>query len=412
MANMFGDEFDLAYEGDFGGDEEDAVVFDEIKKTRSHANGGSNSNDLKEVKDFWQEYPSIDNGKSSVASKVAPDDAARDDWIALEKVHGSNFCFVVGEKKGDKQVIEIVGARRNAVMQDCETFFGWQGVRDKLQHKLRALFASAKQFAKENDLSEVRAISVFGELFGGIYPHKDVEDLGHQFLQKGVYYSAEVDFYAFDMELHFYGDEPSQWMNYSDAMKLLRRCAILYAIPLIQGSLARMFVFEIAKRDSVLPEQLGLPKLDKNQIEGIVIKCATTVFKKGYRGDSTRHLRAIWKRKNPKFEEVNPKVGPTKWETIRDERLRSIERCHEELARRVENDNRLNAVISKLGVLTLENRSTIAEALAEDALKDYVKDVENPWGTIQSESDDQKKIISALKSRANSFVMEQLNNNK
>jgi len=70
-----------------------------------------NLNDAKEVKDFWQEYPSIDSAKSLPKSKVCADDAARDDWVALEKVHGSNFCWIVGEKKGDRDVVEIVGAR-------------------------------------------------------------------------------------------------------------------------------------------------------------------------------------------------------------------------------------------------------------------------------------------------------------
>jgi len=38
-------------------------------------------------------------------------------------------------------------------MQESETFFGWQAVRDKLQHKLKALFAQCKEYGKEVLLS-------------------------------------------------------------------------------------------------------------------------------------------------------------------------------------------------------------------------------------------------------------------
>jgi len=59
--------------------------------------------------------------------------------VALEKVHGSNFCFITNGA-------ELLGARRNAVLDPVETFYSWQLVRDKyaeafhqLYHHLRAM---------------------------------------------------------------------------------------------------------------------------------------------------------------------------------------------------------------------------------------------------------------------------------
>lgn len=56
--------------------------------------------------------------------------------------------------------------------------------------------------------------------------------------------------------------------------------------------------------DSTIPKLLGLPALPKNQAEGVVVKSATPIaVQKG-----NTQVRAIWKLKNDKFAEVNPKV--------------------------------------------------------------------------------------------------------
>jgi hypothetical protein len=125
------------------------------------------------LKEFWREYPSIDTTKDKGhPNKITLKDGEEEKWIALEKVHGSNFCFIVGHEfedhqNGDERAkdsphdIEIIGARRTAVLQPYETFFGWQEVRDRIKEQLKSLFLETK-----NELGiELRAIAVFGGAF-------------------------------------------------------------------------------------------------------------------------------------------------------------------------------------------------------------------------------------------------------
>lgn len=48
---------------------------------------------------------------------------------------------------------------------------------------------------------ELTIVKVYGELFGGCYPHKDVTPSKNKVkrIQKGVWYSPYVRFYAFDI---------------------------------------------------------------------------------------------------------------------------------------------------------------------------------------------------------------------
>lgn len=90
----------------------------------------------------------------------------------------------------------------------------------------------------------------------------------------------------------------SRWLNFDTCQRLFAEYGFFYAKPLIIGTLAECFAFSI-ERNSIIPEQLGLPPLGGNQIEGIVIK-----------GTNNEQIpdaqeRAIFKKKNRNFTEVN-----------------------------------------------------------------------------------------------------------
>ena len=105
--------------------------------------------------------------------------------------------------------------------------------------------------------------------------------MGKQPIQRGVYYNPDVDFYAFDIQLHpkevnaqnfllRKKGEP-HWMNYHESLKLFVKHGFFHAKPLRTGSIAHCFEFDI-KIDSTVPKLLSLPPLSKNQMEGIIIK--------------------------------------------------------------------------------------------------------------------------------------------
>jgi len=137
-----------------------------------------------QLRNDWKEYPSIDNANGKILRKVPPavrfiiittyyrnyntsyqnvhrfsrrhriwalppaqsakllssllQLAAAESWVALEKVHGSNFCFATNGET-------ITAARRNAVLDPVETFYDWQKVLSKIKEKVMKAFAAVKE---------------------------------------------------------------------------------------------------------------------------------------------------------------------------------------------------------------------------------------------------------------------------
>jgi len=180
-----------------------------------------------------------------------------------------------------------------------ETFYCFQEIRDKYKDNVFKIFHILK--SKINNLEK---ISIYGELFGGIYPHPEEKDLGYQPIQRGVYYCPNIEFYAFDIELH---TPARSWMNYEEVIVILKQHEFFYAKPLLTGTLSECFAFDI-KQNSTIPELLGLKPIKQNQMEGVVIKTVEPVIIPG------KGSRAIFKHKNAKFEEVNPPAPETMYE--------------------------------------------------------------------------------------------------
>ncbi len=95
-----------------------------------------------------------------------------------------------------------------------------------------------------------------GELFGGVYPHPDVPDIGHQPVQRGVYYSAIVDFYAFDIKIK-QKDGSEFFLDFDVASKIFSTCKFFYAVPVVTGNLEECFAYKIDEAHSTIPGLLG-----------------------------------------------------------------------------------------------------------------------------------------------------------
>jgi len=149
-------------------------------------------------------------------------------------------------------------------------------------------------------------VLVYGELFGGIYPHPKVPDIGNQPIQKGVYYTNGLEFYAFDIEIISTAGL-RRWLNYDQCIKVFNQCELFHGKVLARGDLASVYGYKI-QQNSTIPELLGMPPLAHNQMEGIVIKHVDNVTLPG------RTDRVIFKKKNANFEEVNPPAPQTDYE--------------------------------------------------------------------------------------------------
>jgi hypothetical protein len=103
-------------------------------------------------------------------------------------------------------------------------------------------------------------VTLYGELFGGAYPHLDVPPVpGVQAVQTGVYYSPRIEFCAFDLAR----EDAQGERHYLDSDVLLKLCeaeGVLVAKPLLIGSYEQALEFPTGF-ESHVPGWFGLPPL-------------------------------------------------------------------------------------------------------------------------------------------------------
>jgi len=116
-------------------------------------------------------------------------------WVASEKVHGANLCI-----GSDGTAIEV--AKRRAVLAPGEPFFAHE-------RALGPLVAGVRRLARALDAAWVL---IYGELFGGHYPHPAVASVdGVAPVQTGVYYAPDIRFCLNRSQCFSRGPPTSTW---------------------------------------------------------------------------------------------------------------------------------------------------------------------------------------------------------
>ena len=280
------------------------------------------------VEPLFHPYPKVPNTLGKLKKKLT----AHDTWVVTEKVHGANFCCVVA---GPSHHQKIQYARRKAFLGPRERFFGFrhQGIPARYESVLLQVANAAR---KHISAPEGARVYVYCELFGGIYPHPNVGSVvGAQPVQYGVSYSPGLELIAFDLAIEINpelgvvqpdmessrpvtetepGPEPTLsqsadaidappliYLDYTVACEIFEGAGLLYAKPLLIGSLASCLDFN-ERFDSKIPEQLGLPPLPahSNLAEGVVIKPVCAAM---YAHRNNKVKRVIIKKKIAEFSE-------------------------------------------------------------------------------------------------------------
>jgi Rnl2 family RNA ligase len=201
----------------------------------------------------------------------------RDDWVATEKIHGAQL--VVGASADDLRI-----GKRKAWLEPDEPFFGWQMLRPAL-HSLarsahRALGASGE-------------VWLYGELFGGHYPHPAVTPVaGLVPVQTGIWYAPDLQFAVFDV-VHTAASEEPSFLDHDRVQELALGAGFRTAPVLARGRFADLDRLPVRFTTRV-PEMLGLPAIKPNDAEGYVLKPAA---------GGPVSARAAAKRKIAEFDE-------------------------------------------------------------------------------------------------------------
>jgi Rnl2 family RNA ligase len=275
-------------------------------------------------------------------------------WIVTEKIHGANFCVIA-----DADSIRC--AKRKALLPPDEDFFGHRTVIERIRPAIRRVF----ELARDRSPGLTR-VFLYGELFGGGYPHPDVtSDPSVQPVQTGCWYSPTIELCLFDLATESASDRDDggerAYVDYDEAARLFDEAGLLYAKPLFRGSYEDASQYPLGF-DSTLPAALGLPPLPPgNKAEGVVIKPAHGVSVPRRPG----LIRPVIKRKIAEFAEDERFHAAEKWSARRfmGSGAGALESMKFEVSALV-NENRLHAAVSKVGRVEPGDAARVAEILA------------------------------------------------
>ena len=310
----------------------------------------------------FKKYSSIENSFSrefmeDVVAQMPPDMT----WVVQEKVHGANTSFLCDG-------IEVKFAKRTSMIADDEKFYDYQELLDRYKERVIGLFNAVK--ARH---PEVTAISVFGEMFGGLYPHNEVKrNPKMSLIQKGVCYCPEHDFYGFDIYI-FAGDD-SRYLPVDEMNELYEINGFFYAKTLFRGSLNECLKHPNAFQ-SKIAEWLGLPAIEDNICEGVVIRPVEPCY---LRNGS----RVLIESKNERFAEKKSVkkrnklfAEPVPYSDV----LKSLIVEAEAYV----NENRLANVVSHIGEVHFpKDFGKVMGLFSKDVLADFLKEHGSEFDTL------------------------------
>lgn len=280
--------------------------------------------------------------------------------LATPKLHGSNVQLFYSRDGVLKY------GRRGAFLDASDDHYGARaaGADLELDVKMPELFA---RLAAANE--GLAAVAVFGEVYGGSYPHPSVPAVkpARKPVQKRVWYATRIRIAGFDVRLDF-ADGRRHFLPFDDAKAACDAEGIPFVPVAKRGTLAEVCQWAVdhAADDALAhynPEGLPLMAPGKNTGEGFVVRFAQEV--------ACGSDRAVAKIKSPAFAEITeapPKRDPAAAAAALD----PAEQLARDIAAKYMNVNRAAAVASRLPErqVRVENMRALAEALAADARAD------------------------------------------
>ena len=260
------------------------------------------------------------------------------EWIATEKIHGAQL--IIGTDG-----LHVRFGKRKSWLVDDDVFFGWQLLRTELTTQI-------KNFYKK--LSTSASIYLYGELFGGKYPHETIgAHTIYKPVQTGVWYCPDIRWALFDVLVST--DEP-YFLADKHIRDLSSDIGILCTPLLCKGTWSDVNQLPIRYITS-LPQKFNLPQITNNFAEGYVLKPSAQCPAKN---------RSVVKRKIPEFDDMkfNQSLAFDPGALIGFENIRQV-------ALSLLSKARIASASSKVG----ENDGEILE----ECIIDIIIDLEETW---------------------------------
>lgn len=317
---------------------------------------------------MFKKYNSIENTyRQNFLEKIKGHGLWLKEYVVQEKVHGANLSYITTDGQ------HFVGAKRRGLIGEEEQFYNYKTILQNLQGKFSAIWEELKL-----QHPEMEQLTIFGEVIGGSYPHKEVEKTkGAMKVQKGVFYSPDNLFLAFDIMLN-----SEYYLGVDQANYYFEKHQLLHAKTLFRGSIEDCLAYSNAF-DSTIPQELGLPVLSPNTCEGVIIRPVESVHFNG-------GTRVILKNKNEKWAErkkFDKKIQPKEPESTKVGKLK-------EAILTYATDNRLNNVLSKLGEVSHKDFGKVMGLFNKDIVEDFTKDYEELFQALTKQ--EQKMITKSI----------------
>jgi len=320
---------------------------------------------------MFKKYPSINNQNNEKAinylkSYLIKEDKTDMNFIATEKIHGSNFSIIVNDS-------ELISCRRNDILKKDEPFYNYLEIVELRKNDIFTLKNNIERY-----IQDVNYFQIIGELFGGYY--KNMKN-NLKSIQNEVCYTNNYEFLVFDILIN-----GQYFLSYSEIIKLMNGLHHLKYIPILKEGKLEDLLNLSPVFDSTIPSLYNMPQISPNLAEGFVLKIDE-------RSEYSKY-RPIIKIKNFNvFNEVREQVHLS----LKNEKKEENEKIENEI-RSYLTENRFINVKSK----ELENisKNKLNFLFVSDALEDYKKANTSNLSIIEKyESIIKGKLIFELNSK-------------
>lgn len=326
----------------------------------------------------FHSYPDIENSYREKFIDIFSKEVDCHKFYITEKIHGANSQIAFFKEKEKWDTIKY--GKRTSFIPDDGNFYNLSNV----FHRLLPKFES---FMNESIGKECDAVVFYGEVFGGAYPHKEIDkssellphnDGTNRVVQHGVWYCPEDDWACFDIRVRING----AW-KFINQNLLFSQCEKhrIPTVPLLGIVETLKDALEYPNNgESVVFKRYGLPKIENNIMEGVVIKPLEDCW-------LSSGERAVIKNKNDHFKEIHHH------KIARVIEAGSPEAILIEQAKVYVTEQRLNNVISKHGEVNRKDIGLIIGNLGKDACDEFIKDHDGDMNLL---TDEQKKQVKKV----------------
>ena len=356
---------------------------------------------------IFRKYSEIENTYNQKFIKTLRDEGFTDpsiEYVCENKIDGSNMQVSIDEKGSFNFGSRTQMYQPHSDFQGSSACFLKEHIKEKL-FKLKDLIANNQKvidILKERagidptkeDIKTKFVLTVYGELCGGMYRHPDVEKVkGAIKIQGRVDYHPDNKFVPFDIVLRWPNGSTIMYFDQDEVVELCKQVALPYPIILFKGTFDECLNFPVEFIDKTGNILWGLPIIEKNISEGIVIKPNKAMFR-------PNNERVILKKKGEKFKErISKNKEPKEVLPMNEIELKWFNTITEFVT-----ESRLMSVLSKIDCSKLNDKmfGLILGSFLKDLWTDFNKEYEEE---IQKEASENPEFnFDKVRKEASKYV--------